>query len=141
MADTETTKVAPQPPAPEAVAEMHPPIALEKPEVPEEPAPEPKDEKKSLPGWPLVRFHPVFGRKEFADPYEAAEFGQDDSKGDWRFKTAEAADLARTDTEAGMVIANNMRTKLGQHDEAKTGVVRNSVAAQESLDSGHNEPL
>lgn len=135
----EVTPVAPQPPAPAAVAETTPPVTHEKPEVKPEPPASP--EKKSLPGWPKTRFHPVHGRKDFADPYEAAEYGQDDDKGDWRFKSAAEADLHRTDTEAGVVIANNMRTKLGQHDEQGKGVVRNSVSAQESLDSGHVEPL
>jgi hypothetical protein len=104
--------------------------------------PKKADEKRALPGWPKTRFHPVHGRKDFADPYEAAEFGQDDDKGDWRFKTAAEADMHRTDTEAGVAIANNMRTKLEAHDEAGVGVVRNSASAQESLDSGNKaEPL
>ena len=140
MAETET---AAPPPAHDAVAEIHPTDTPREPPVvtEEDKKQTAAPEKKTLPGWPRVRFHPVHGRREFADPYEAAEFGQDDEKGDWRFKSAAEADMARTDTEAGMVIAHNMRTKLAQVDEADGGVVRNSVSAQESLDAGHSEPL
>ena len=125
----------------DAVAEEHPGSAHEPPAVTEPAASEPEPAKRSLPGWPRVRFHPVHGRREFADPYEAAEVGQDDAEGDWRFKTAAEADMARTDTEAGLAIAHNMRTKLGAIDEADHGVVRNSASAQEALDAGKPEPL
>ena len=143
MSDTKPTPIAAQPPAPEAVAETHPAMSHEPPEVSEEDKkqPDPSEQKKSLPGWPRVRYHPVYGKKEFADPYEAAEFGQDDEKGDWRFKSAAEADMERTDTEAGLVIAHNMRTKLADLDEQKQSIARNSAGAQESLDAGHNEPL
>ena len=136
--------VAPPPAEHDAVAEVHP-VGTPR-ELPEEKdvnkgREASSDGKRSLPGWPRVRFHPVHGRREFADPYEAVEFGQDDEKGDWRFKSASEADMHRTDTEAGLAVANNMRTKLAAIDEAEQPVVRNSVAAQESLDSGHAEPL
>lgn len=136
-----TTETAAQPPAPEAVAETHPPVAHEAPEVKSEPPAPPKDEKKSLPGWPRTRYHPVFGAHEFPDPFAAAEMGQDDEKGDWRFKSAAAADMARTDTEAGLAVAHNMRTKLAEIDEHKLKVARNSASAQEALDKGYPEPL
>jgi hypothetical protein len=85
---------------------------------------------------PHVRFHPVQGRVEFAtlDDVEAAG-------PDYRFTSPELADLSRTDTEAGQVVLKNQLEKLKAHEEADKGVVRNSVQAQASVDTGHIEPL
>lgn len=144
MADEERVVAAP-PPEHEGVAEIHPEGTPR--DVPAEDKPvnvgreAPSDEKRALPGWPRTRFHPVHGRREFADPYEAAEFGQSDEIGDWRFKSAAEADMARTDTEAGLNVAHNMRTKLAEIDEREQPVARNSASAQESVDAGHVEPL
>lgn len=126
---------------PSTVAEVQPPKAKPVPEVPTDPPVDPnKKNENFLPGWPRTRFHPVFGEKAFKDPYEAAEYGQDDESGDWRFKTAADADAARTETEAQIVIHQNVRSKLDAHKEAGRTVIQNSVQATNAAKAGGAEP-
>ena len=84
--------------------------------------------------FPSVAFHPVFGRQEISDANAGAALGPD-----W-FNTAEEADMHRTETEAQMVVHQNRDIKVADA-VASDGVVRNSVAATESLDAGKPEPL
>jgi hypothetical protein len=92
----------------------------------------------SFPGYPLTKYNPVLGARTANDPNEAATLFQPEH--DW-WPTAAEADMHRTDREAGIAIHHNMRTKLGHFDEAEQAPVRNSVQAQESLDTGGAEPL
>ena len=141
MDDNEHHDTLPPAVASENIAEVHPPTNRERPAAETKPA-EPRDGKPTLPGYPKVRFHPVHGRREFKDPYECAEFGQEDDKGDWRFKTAAEADSARTGAEAELTHLHNLRSKLAEIADTDQGVVRNSVQAQESIDQGNaGEPL
>ena len=131
--------------------------AVEAKPVEAKPTPDPAkasegESKPSFVGFPMVKFHPIFGRKSAADPNEAATMFQPET--DWK-ETAELADMARTETEALQVMAHNQRVKLDANtalqkgeepapatgENAVKGPVRNSVAAQESLNAGHLEPL
>ncbi len=85
-------------------------------------------------GFPTVAYHPVYGRRELKDANEAVGLNSD-----W-FNTAEEADLHRTEREAQMVVHQNRDVKVGDA-VATSGVVRNSVAAQENVDAGRPEPL
>lgn len=103
-------------------------------------------------GFPLTKYHPVFGAKTVNDPNEAATVFQPPHN--W-FDTAGAADMARTDREAQEVIHHNLSEKVAANvainngedpapltgDEAPKGIVRNSVQAQESIDKGNAEPI
>lgn len=103
-------------------------------------------------GFPLVKYHPVYGARSANDPNEAATMFQPSH--DW-FATAEEADMHRTDREAQQVIHYNRQLKVDSKvaavngDEpapltgegAPKGIVRNSVAATESLNAGNAEPL
>ena len=89
------------------------------------------------PGFPRMKFHPVHGGVEIKTPDELAGL---QPATDW-FDTAEAADAARTWTEAHVAMTQNSRAKLGAHDEAGHTVVRNSVQADESVRRGLTEPL
>jgi hypothetical protein len=122
------------------IAEVHPPVARPAPEVKDEPVDPSWKKPDYLPGWPRVRFNPVHGRKEFKDPYEAAEYGQSDEEGPWRFKTAAEADMARTDTEAQIVIHQNLRAKVDDHHNNGRTVVQNSATATEARHDGYAEP-
>lgn len=88
-------------------------------------------------GYPKRLYHPVHGEIEVADPGQEASL---QTRRDW-FDTPEQADAARTATEAWIVQQNNLRAKLQQHDEAGHSIVRNSVAATQSIKSGQPEPL
>lgn len=83
---------------------------------------------------PTRVWHPVFGAKDVTDANDIKKLSID------YFNTAEEADLHRTETEAQMVVHQNRHLKV-QDALASDGVVRNSVAATESLNSGANEPL
>jgi hypothetical protein len=89
-------------------------------------------------GYPIMRYHPVHGAAEFADPNAYAQAGGDD--GDWRFKTGGEADAARTGTEAALLQAKTLAARLAVHEAAGMPVVRNSVAAEESAATGYPEP-
>lgn len=107
----------------------------------------------SFPGFPKSKFHPVYGLRTVNDPNEEAALVPVHN---W-FDTAEEADMHRTDREAQLVLHNNRRVKAdaslaafgndGPHDvpddvvRGEAGIVRNSVAATESLKSGFAEPL
>jgi hypothetical protein len=111
------------------------------------------DAKPSFPGFPKTKYHPVYGGRTIDDPNEEAALVPVHN---W-FDTAEEADMHRTDREAQLVVHNNRRVKAdasvaafdndGTHDvpddvvRGETGIVRNSVAATESLKSGFAEPL
>ena len=88
-------------------------------------------------GYPLVRFHPVHGRGEFASPNDFHRAGGDE--GDWRFKTAFDADRARTGAEAALTLLANHQQLLEAH-RANAPVVRHSVQAEESRATGYPEP-
>ena len=119
------------PAATQTVAEVRPPQARKA--VPPDTS---KDDDVKAPPSGIIRYHPVHGRVEFEDANEHAANGGDE--GDFRFKTAFEADAARTDAEARIVEQHNLNAKLKHHEER--GIVRNSVAAQESFDSGVAEP-
>jgi hypothetical protein len=114
----------------------------------------------NLPTFPSTWYHPVFGAKtvESLDDYQ--KLGPD-----WRDHPGKA-DMDRTETEAGIVIAHNLAVKQamalkaaqagdppdgGAHTEFAFSrdsgndddkvIVRNSVQAQQSLDEGKTEPL
>lgn len=102
-------------------------------------------------GYPLAKYHPVYGRREAKDPNEAAQIFQPPHN--W-FETPANADAARTEREAQQVIHHNLNMKVAdklarvndeqppqEADPDRKAIVRNSVQAQESLDSGHAEPL
>lgn len=103
-------------------------------------------------GFPQTKYHPVYGARAVGDPNEAATIFQPPHN--W-FDTAEEADAHRTDREAQQVIHYNQRLKVDANvalnnggealpltgDEAPKGIVRNSVAAQESIDAGNAEPI
>jgi hypothetical protein len=101
-------------------------------------------------GFPKNKYHPVYGLRVIADPNEEATLMP---KHNW-FDTAEEADAHRTEREAQQVIHYNARVRVDgalngsapttMDDKAVTGeegIVRNSVAATESLKSGFAEPL
>ena len=110
------------------------------------------DGSPSFAGYPLTKYHPVFGAKTVNDPNEGATVFQPPHN--W-FDTAGAADMARTDREAQEVIHYNQRLKVDANvalnnggdavpltgDDAPEGIVRNSVQAQESIDKGNAEPI
>ncbi len=117
------------------------------------PAPVPAERdgsgNKVFAGYPVTKYHPVYGRKDANDPNEAATLFQPPHN--W-FDTAGAADMARTDREAQQVIQNNLAVKVAAKtaivngdeppkEEDRAGIVRNSVQAQESVDAGKVEPL
>jgi hypothetical protein len=103
--------------------------------VPADPTRPPGEPPRRYAGYPKTKWHPVHGAKTVNDPNEEHEtFDRN-----W-FDTPAAADAARTDREAGLVVHRNMRVKLNAHENDK-GVVRNSVQAQESLDRTGFEPL
>ena len=85
-------------------------------------------------GFPSTVYHPIFGARPLTDANHATTLGPD-----W-FNTAEEADLHRTETEAQVVVHNNRTIKTDALIESQ-GVVRNSVAATESLNAGKPEPL
>lgn len=102
-----------------------------------------------IPGYPKDRFHPVYGKVTFANPTD--ELRQCVPAHNW-FDTAEQADAHRTDREAQDVIHYNRRVRangaltdgVAEYDPEVTGeagIVRNSVAATESLKAGNAEPL
>ncbi|WP_025841371.1 hypothetical protein [Asaia platycodi] len=97
----------------------------------------PDAEATAFAGYPISRFHPVHGRREFASPNDYALAGGDD--GDWRFTSAGGADQARTHTEALLVIRMNEDRAL-EALKAEGNVVSNSVQADESARSGYPEP-
>jgi hypothetical protein len=101
-------------------------------------------------GYPITKFHPVYGSRSVNDPNEAAQVFQPPHN--W-FETAGAADAARTDREAQQVVFHNLQTKVAQKHAQLNGeedptanqdrqtIVRNSVQATESLNAGRSEPL
>ncbi len=91
----------------------------------------------SFPGYPITRFNPVYGRREFATPNDYALAGGDD--GDWRFLSAGAADQARTHTEAVLAMRMNEERALAALKKGGN-VISNSVQAHESARSGYPEP-
>ena len=120
-------------------------------EQPVSPAPTERDGSgnKVFAGYPVTKYHPVFGRKDANDPNDAATFFTPPHN--W-FDTAGEADMHRTDREAQQVILHNLNTKVadkvalvnGEDLPSKAdrgGIVRNSVQAQESVDAGKVEPL
>lgn len=106
----------------------------------------------SFAGFPQTKYHPVYGARAVNDPNEAATIFQPPHN--W-FDTAAEADAHRTDREAQEVIHYNTRLKVDANvalnnggeaipltgDDAAKGIVRNSVAAQESIDAGNAEPI
>jgi hypothetical protein len=108
----------------------------------------------SFPGYPKTVYNPRTGARVVNDPNEEAQLPG--PKHNW-FATAEEADMHRTDNEAMDVVSHNRRVKVdaalsaaannGEHDLSRevvtgdAGVVRNSVAATESLKAGNAEPL
>lgn len=97
-------------------------------------------------GFPVVKYHPVYGKRVANDPNEAHDLFQPVT--DW-FDSPGEADMHRTDAEAQQVIHHNRHVKHqhhmaaldGREPELVAGPVRNSVQAQESLDAGHPEPM
>lgn len=85
-------------------------------------------------GFPTAAFHPVYGRRDIKDANDAVGLSSD-----W-FNTAEEADMHRTEREAQMVVHQNRDVKVADA-VSSDGVVRNSVAATESLNAGRAEPL
>lgn len=81
----------------------------------------------SLPTFPIVRFHPVYGRREANSTEEALKVFTGDLT-DW-FPTAAAADVARTDREAALAIHNTRRDVLS--GVAPEGTVRFSATNDE----------
>ena len=126
-----------------------PPPPADKPVEPSSVAPSPA---ATFVGFPKRRYHPVFGSREAKDPNESATIFQPSH--DW-FDTPEEADMHRTDREAGEAVHYNQRLKVDARvaqatgkqvppvrgEGAPQGIVRNSVAAQESLNKGNPEPL
>lgn len=94
-------------------------------------------EIENYPGYPKRKFHPVHGGIALNNPNEEASLSP---QTDW-FDTPEAADAARTWTEAHIAGAHNTRAKLEALDEAGHPVVRNSVQAHEQISKGVPEPL
>lgn len=94
-------------------------------------------EASAFAGYPIARFHPVHGRREFTTPNDYALAGGDD--GDWRFVSAGAADQARTHTEALLVMRMNEERAL-KALKAEGSIVSNSVQADESAHAGYPEP-
>jgi hypothetical protein len=101
-------------------------------------------------GFPKLKYHPVYGAREIKDPNEEAGL---QPAHNW-FNSAEEADAHRTDREAQMVVHYNARVKvdgavggvepMDPNNKAVTGedgIVRNSVAATESVKAGNLEPL
>ncbi len=97
---------------------------------------------------PTTVYHPVHGARQITDFNDIGKLGPD-----W-FPTAEEADMHRTWTEAKVTMHHNQAVKASVATgngvpegpapgdaSAPQGVVRNSVAAQESLDAGNAEPL
>ncbi len=84
--------------------------------------------------FPRKVYHPIFGEREITDANEASKLNQD-----W-FDTAELADMARTHTEAMVVMHHNQSVKVNDALETDA-VARNSVAADLSKKSGAAEPL
>jgi hypothetical protein len=104
----------------------------------DEPAPVPEtanEPRRRFAGYPKRKWHPIHGAKDANDPNEEAEFFDRN----W-FDTPEAADAARTQREADIVVHRNRDCLVEEHDK-RQGVVRNSVAAQESRDQGRLEPI
>jgi hypothetical protein len=99
-----------------------------------EQADQPQPQPRRFAGFPKHKWHPVHGKKTVNDPNEEADLDRN-----W-FDSPEAADAARTDREAGIVVHKNERVNLEEHEQ-RHGVVRNSVQAQESRDAGNLEPL
>jgi hypothetical protein len=107
----------------------------------------------SFPGFPKAKYHPVYGYRLVNDPNEEASLAPAHN---W-FNSAEEADMHRTDREAQQVVHFNRRVKVDASSAAagndgvsnvpdeevrgEAGIVRNSVAATESLKSGFPEPL
>lgn len=97
--------------------------------------------------FPAEVWHPIHGGRIVTDPNDLAKLGPD-----W-FETAEIADAHRTWTEAKVTMHHNQAVKVAEATgktvenpepgpvDAPQGVVRNSVAATESLDAGNPEPL
>lgn len=83
---------------------------------------------------PLKRYHPVFGERTFEDANEFAAAGGED--GDWRFKSAGAADQARTQPEAELAAAYNLRRKMELIDGAGHHPVGNSAEAYGNARAG-----
>jgi len=111
------------------------PVVQAEPAV--EPAPAAEAAPENFDGYPIVRFHPVHGRGEFANPNEYHKAGGDE--GDWRFQSAFDSDRARTGLEAEMARLENMRQLLDAH-RANGPVARNSAQAEESRATGYPEP-
>ena len=137
-------------------AEEKPPVLSVAPQTAEDPsraAPLAKATKApSFPGYPKDKFHPVYGKRTVKDPNEEASELPGPAH-NW-FDTAEEADAHRTEREAQQAIHYNSRVKVdaalagpgetSAEDPAvrgEAGIVRNSVAATESLKSGFPEPL
>lgn len=108
----------------------------------------------NFPGYPKTKYHPVYGARTAKDPNDEATVFTPPPH-NW-FDTAGEADAHRTDREAQMVVHNNRRVKVdaalarqenADHETDRAvatgdaGVVRNSVAATESVKSGNVEPL
>ena len=136
MADTaKTAQLA----GPETVADVSPGQARPNPVVAVDPVQgQPLTDPGQIAGNPLTRYHPMRGRRTFKDANEFQAAGGED--GDYRFKTPAAADAARHDGEAVPLWHRNVRAKLDFHADDGSPTVQNSVAAQESLDSGFPEP-
>lgn len=104
-------------------------------------------------GFPTAVFHPVYGRRE-VDSFEAIK-QLPGVMTDW-FRTADDADMARTQPEADAVLLNNTFMRVQEHAAATAkeggasaaggkpdapaptgtaGIVRDSVAAQEAADA------
>jgi hypothetical protein len=142
-----------QPAADEAPPVPASPFTAEDPSRTLHAAYKPSGAPGSFPGFPKSKFHPVYGHRMVNDPNEEAALLPAHN---W-FNTAEEADMHRTDREAQLVLHNNSRVKAdaslaafgndGTHDvsddvvRGEAGIVRNSVAATESLKSGNAEPL
>ncbi len=94
------------------------------------------DVMQPFPTFPLARFHPVHGKKEFRDPAELNAAGPD-----WRFVTAAEADAARTETEAVQATFATSMKKHEAHKAAEAKVALNSAQAQEAIDAGRPELL
>jgi hypothetical protein len=106
------------------------------------------DGSPAFAGYPVTKYHPVFGARTVNDPNEAHQTFNPPHN--W-FSTAGQADAARTDREAQQVVFHNLQTKVDlKHaqlneeeppNKDRQTIVRNSVQAQESLDAGKAEPL
>lgn len=102
-------------------------------------------------GYPMVKYHPVYGKQSVNDPNEAAKVFQPPHN--W-FNSAPEADAARTDREAQQVVFHNLQTKVAdkharlnnepppaEQNKDRQTIVRNSVTATENLNAGKPEPL